>query len=381
MTTTLAPPVGDLAFRVEARPFAAACAWVAKRLPAKPSVPVLAGVLLEVADGQLTLSGFDYETAVRAVVGDVVAECDGRALVSGRLLAALAATFPDKPVQVGTDGNRVTVRCGALRLTLPAMPVHEHPVLPDPPPVVGTIDADAFVAAVERVAVAADKDCSAGIPALSGVNLAFGAGHVDVMATDRYRGAIARIPWQPAVADFDDMSTIVPVTVMVDAARTFDGVGGQVQVALRGGLIGLAAPGHSVIARVIDGQYVALAKLVPSVSDNPARIPVAELATALRRADLVRQPKTPARLEFSGNQVTVSAKGDEAGGDIGEPVDCDYAGPGITLGANPAYLLDALGALRSPTALLSMTTVRRPLLITAPDDPDYRHMISPMQTN
>src|SRR4030095_392886 len=70
-------------FRVERDALADAVAWTAKSLPTRPSVPVLAGVLLRVADGRLQVSGFDYEVSSQVTI-DVQADADGAALVSGR---------------------------------------------------------------------------------------------------------------------------------------------------------------------------------------------------------------------------------------------------------------------------------------------------------
>ncbi|MFB6556334.1 DNA polymerase III subunit beta, partial [Streptomyces sp. NPDC056405] len=53
-------------------------------LPARPPVPVLAGLLLKAEDGMLSLSGFDYEVSARVSV-EVDAEEEGTVLVSGRL--------------------------------------------------------------------------------------------------------------------------------------------------------------------------------------------------------------------------------------------------------------------------------------------------------
>ncbi|MFM9797395.1 DNA polymerase III subunit beta, partial [Streptomyces turgidiscabies] len=49
-------------FRVERDVLAESVAWAARSLPSRPSVPILAGLLVEAEDGQITLSGFDYET-------------------------------------------------------------------------------------------------------------------------------------------------------------------------------------------------------------------------------------------------------------------------------------------------------------------------------
>ncbi len=73
--------------RVERDVLADAVTWTARSLPARPPVPVLAGLLLQATeDGVLQLSAFDYEVSARVEVPADVSE-PGEALVSGRLLA------------------------------------------------------------------------------------------------------------------------------------------------------------------------------------------------------------------------------------------------------------------------------------------------------
>ena len=55
-------------FQVDRDTFADAVSWTAKSLPARPSVPVLAGARLSVDEGKLTISGFDYEISTRVTV-------------------------------------------------------------------------------------------------------------------------------------------------------------------------------------------------------------------------------------------------------------------------------------------------------------------------
>src|SRR5438105_1943031 len=78
---------GGMKFRVEHDALADAVAWVARALPSRPVVPVLAGLRLEAGEG-LTLSCFDYELSATAQVVADVAE-PGTALVPGRLLAEI----------------------------------------------------------------------------------------------------------------------------------------------------------------------------------------------------------------------------------------------------------------------------------------------------
>src|SRR5829696_6133714 len=130
-------------FRVERDALAEAVAWTAKSLPNRPSVPVLAGVMLRVSDNRLQVSGFDYEVSSQVTV-EVQADADGAALVSGRLLAEITKS-------------------------LRALPIEDYPTLPDMPATAGTVDAVTFASAVQQVAIAAGRDDT--LPVLTGVRL------------------------------------------------------------------------------------------------------------------------------------------------------------------------------------------------------------------
>ena len=95
-------------FRVERDVLAEAVAWAARSLPARPPVPVLAGLMLDAADGRLVLSSFDYEVSARVEVPAEVTEA-GAALVSGRLLADISRSLPSRPVDVATDASKVAL--------------------------------------------------------------------------------------------------------------------------------------------------------------------------------------------------------------------------------------------------------------------------------
>ena len=101
-------------FRVERDVLSDAVAWAARSLPVRPSVPVLAGLLIEASDDGLVLSTFDYETSARATLSAQVSD-EGRALVSGRLLADICRSLPNKPVEMTIDGAKVSLVCGSAR--------------------------------------------------------------------------------------------------------------------------------------------------------------------------------------------------------------------------------------------------------------------------
>jgi DNA polymerase-3 subunit beta len=181
-------------FRVERDALGEAVAWVARALPSRPVVPVLAGLLLEAGDG-LVLSCFDYEVSARVRIDADVAE-PGSALVPGRLLAEITRSLPSQSAEFSLAADAVGLTCGSAEFMLVTLPIEEFPALPEPPSAAGTVDGGLLAAAAGQVVPAASRDDT--LPMLTGVCLDFDGGTITLAATDRYRLAVREIPWTPA---------------------------------------------------------------------------------------------------------------------------------------------------------------------------------------
>ena len=174
----------DLKCRLVREDFADAVAWVARNLPTRPTVPVLAGVLLTGTDEGLTISGFDYEVSAEIRIAAEIAS-PGSVLVSGRLLSDITKALPAKPVDVSVEGTRVSLTCGSARFSLPTMAVEDYPTLPTLPDETGVLSADLFAEAIGQVAVAAGRDDT--LPMLTGIRVEISGETVVLAATDRFR--------------------------------------------------------------------------------------------------------------------------------------------------------------------------------------------------
>jgi DNA polymerase-3 subunit beta len=126
--------------RLERDVLSDAVAWAARSLPMRPSLPILSGLKIEAADGTAVLSSFDYETSAKITVPAEVSQ-EGVTLVSGKLLAEIARSLPNRPVELKSDENSVDITCGSARFTLQTLPIDEYPPLPEMPPVAGKVKA------------------------------------------------------------------------------------------------------------------------------------------------------------------------------------------------------------------------------------------------
>lgn len=369
-------------FTVERDALADAVVQAAKSLPNRPSVPVLAGVLL-VADGDtLTVSSFDYEVSTEGTVLAKV-ENPGRALVSGRLLSEIAKALPNKPVEFTAVGAHVELVCGSARFTLPTMPVEDYPTLPDMPASAGTIDAATFATAVQQVAVAAGRDET--LPMMTGVRVEADGTSLALLATDRYRLAVREFEWTPDGGGA--WNALVPAKTLVDIAK---GAGsGTVTIARNDGgpgegMLGFAAGSRRTTTRLLDGgNYPPVRSLFPATHNAETRVSVAELAAVVKRVALVADRTTPVLLSFNSDGLVVEAGGAEDAR-ASEAMDATYTGGPLTIGFNPQYLLDGLAAVNTPTAHFAFVDNFKPAVITGagPDGEPisgYRYLIMPIR--
>ena len=373
--------------QVERDVLADAVAWTARALPARPTVPVLAGMRLQAGD-DLTLSSFDYDVSAQATV-PVITEEEGSALVSGRLLAEISRSLPGRPVQIASEGGKAVLTCGSATFTLLTMPEEEYPALPEMPPAAGTVGSDAFASAVSQSATAVGRDDT--LPALTGVRIEIEGDTLTLISTDRYRLAVRELRWTPARPDLS-AAVLVPARALAETARSLTS-GAEVAIALAlpgegtdgagDGMIGFEGGGRQATTRLLGGEFPRHQALLPSHANYTAELATPLLAEAVKRVALVAERNTAVRLAFTPGQLVLEAgTGDEA--QAVEVLEASFDGDDeLSIAFNPQYLLDGLTAIDSDTVRISFTEAGKPALITGKPSPDgqtdYRYLLMPIR--
>lgn len=371
-------------FRIDRDAFADAVAWAARSLPVRPSVPVLAGLLIDASDEGLVLSTFDYETSARATLTAEVSD-EGRALVSGRLLADIVRSLPDKPVDMAIDGARVSLTCGSARFSLQTLPVEEYPTLPEMPGATGTVQSDVFSHAVAQAVTAAGRDDM--LPVLTGVRIEIDGSGISLLATDRFRLSHRELSWNPRTPD-ESVAALVPAKVLADTAKSLT-AGSEVTIALSAsgsgdGIIGFegAAPGgvRRTTTRLLDGEFPKVRSLFPAEHQTLATVDKAALVESVKRVALVAERNTAVQLAFSDGVLTLDAgSGDEA--QASESIEATIDGADITTGFNPQFLLDGLTAIEQPVVELAFTEASKPVVMSGSGEDDsagsFRYLLMP----
>ena len=372
------------AFTMDASTLASVAAWVSRICPAKPVTPILGGMLVDVDETEVRLTAYDYETAATVAVPTMLAT-PGRMLVSGRLLAAVAAAAvksggktPD--VTVTDTGKSTAVKAGRSEWTLPALPAEDYPQLPGSEAPASEVAADELRRALGRVLPAVDRRGQ--VPALGGVQIGADGDTLTLAATDRFRLAAAVIPWKPHGADLPP--TLVPYDLL-DAAVKAVTAAGTARIGATSGSFTVATDTHTLTGRTIDAQFPTWQKLMPAgQSDTVAVAAAAGLARAVDQASVMLEGVPSLRLAFGPDTVEVSIAGDDRSAKAYADT-VHYRGDPMTVAVNPQFLRDALAAVESPLVEIQFgANASRPLLVLpvaeegAPRD-EYRHLLMPVR--
>src|SRR5271154_7072462 len=361
-TTTVG--VTDLKFRLVREDFADAVAWVARTLPTRPTVPVLAGVLLTGSDDGLMISGFDYEVSAEVRLAAEIAS-PGTVLVSGRLLSDITRALPNKPVDVQVEGTRVSLSCGSARFSLPTMAVEDYPTLPALPEETGALSADLFAEAISQVAVAAGRDDT--LPMLTGIRVEISGDAVIFAATDRFRLAVRELTWTALSPDVE-AAVLVPAKTLAEVAKAGTD-GSDVRLSLgagtgvgKEGLLGISGNGKRSTTRLLDAEFPKFRQLLPAEHTAVATMNVAELTEAIKLVALVADRGAQVRMEFADGMVRLSAGADDVGR-AEEDLAVDFVGEPLTIAFNPTYLTDGLSSVHSERVSFGFTTPGKPALL------------------
>jgi DNA polymerase-3 subunit beta len=373
-------------FTTDPRKLASAVSWAARRVPTRPDVPILAGILIEcdLRNGPeaVLFTGFDFEVSATAtlVPSDFRGFEEGdRVVVSGRLLAELVKSLPPKPVTIAVDDEQVTLTCGPVKATLPLMDAETYPSLPTAPEPIGSIHAHDFAGQLGRVLPACDIAMAQSLPALTGVHVAFGDNDLTLAATNRYQLATTKVTGlelNRQTAIHGDFPVLVRGAVLAEVLKVCD-YDGPLTIGVQDGAVSFDTGQRVIVSRTLDVKgFPSFGRRIPARAESPVLVDVDEVDTALKRAAMVLEGAEPVALDFTVDGLTMTAGSGK--GQVTAELWCAYDGPDTSIVVNPAYFATAIGST-GKSAELTITGPTSPILVTAPKDEDYVHVVMPIR--
>lgn len=365
---------------------ASALAIATRAVDSRPSLPILANVLLVAEESRLRIVGTNLEQTIIVWVGAKV-EVEGAVTLPAKTLTDLMNQLSPERVDLALDDLTVTmtVTCGTNVSHIKGMSAADFPDVPQRPDgETFTLPAAVLKEAIAQVAFAAAKEDNR--PALTGVVWQSNGESLTLACADGYRLAIRTITGDTGMPKGE---VIMPAKVMVDIARLIDPEEDEevrVTFSDQRKLATFAIGGQIVVvAQTLEGKFPDYSAIVRSLNSNvDAVVYTDDLLRACKRAEIfardnasaVKITVKPPRMEGDYGELVVAGKSNERGDNEGT-IDARVVGDSVDVNANSKYLLEPLNTIGEERVRLQMAA-GKPIALMPEGRADLTHIIMPM---
>lgn len=360
---------------------------------AKSTLPALSHVQLQAEDGQLRLAATDLSIALMVWIKADVNEPCGMCMPFG-LLADLTGALPDRPIQWWHTEETQTMRLLCTlqhEANIKGIAFGEFPTLPaiDAAPLL-TIASDELSRALDQVVYAAASDDTR--PALAGVHIRIEPQRIVFSTSDGFRAGRSAIQLDQPIDGITEPIELLPqadaLAVLVGILRGQDGkplairrIGDSFVAFDVSDAAGVAR--FVLIARLIDGRYPELDRMIPSdfesrlVIDRAALVKAVKIASffALASANIVRLAFEAT--EDGPGMVKITANAAEVGNNRSE-VDSIVHGNRGRMALNVKFLAETLEVLTSNQVAIESQGEQYAAVFRPVGDEATLHILMPM---
>ena len=362
-------------------------ATVSRAIQSRPTLPILANVLLSTDDSRLQLSATNLELGITAWIGAKV-EQDGSITVPAKTLQELVATLPPERVDIDLDVRTLTMhlRCGAKSANIKGMDATEFPRVPefDAEHAIA-VKGDVFKEMIDQVVFAAAKEDNR--PILTGILMRFEGDVLTLASADGYRLSVRTTELEMSAGDREPL--IVPSRTLQELSRIISDEDEEVLIGLPDGrgqvMFGLRST--VVVSQLIEGKFPDYEAIIPRGYETSILAYTDDLLAACKSSEVFAKDSAntakimiePSESPSVPGRVTVAGQSQEKG-DAEAPIDASISGKSIEIAFNIRYLIDVLNVIREEQVVIETSGPTAPGVVHPAGRDDFIHVIMPMST-
>lgn len=366
---------------------------VSRAVPSRPSLPVLANILLEADETtqKIHLTAFDLNLSIRTGFAAQV-EVGGRLTLPAKLLNDIVSRLPDGEISLEDQEDEanpvVALKTGAGQYEMRGIPASEFPELPIVEEgQVTDLPVEALLAGFQGSLFATSTDESKQV--LTGVHLTLQSDSLEFAATDGHRLAVVQTVSQdesaaaPAATKVSDLNVTIPGKTLRELERMLGmrQMATTVSVNFNPTQAVFAWGEQRLSSRLLEGQYPNYRQLIPKQFARQLTVDRRLLLGALERISVLadqRNNVVKLVIDAPASRVTLSVDAQDVGSGK-EAVPAQISGDSIDVAFNVKYLADGLKALNTSEVQMQLNTPTSPVVLTPLGSIKMTYLVMPVQ--
>jgi len=342
----------------------------------RPALPIMANILIEVKDNQLSLTGTDLEVELIALIPLENASENGVITVPARKLLDICRGLSEPcEIKFQVKDERVTIRSGRSRYLLSSLPAADFPNIESWQSLVElTVPQAEFKKLIEFTQFAmASQDVRY---YLNGMYFEASEQALRSVATDGHRLASCSIQLNQPI---EQQSVIVPRKGVIELVKLLDNDQANVTIQIGQNNLRAVIDGFIFTSKLVDGRFPDYRRVIPKNGDKELISNRESLKQAFSRAAILSNEKfRGVRLILSENLLQITANNPERE-EAEEYIDVDYHSANLEIGFNVSYVLDVLNTLKSEQVKITFSNSDHSALIESIDSDDSLYVLMPMR--
>lgn len=347
---------------------------VARVASGRNTLPILSNILIKTVGNRLTIAATNLDIAITHYIGSKVAD-EGSITVPARLMQEFVSSLPPGVISIELEDYKLHIKTDQYQSVINGVSAEEYPVMPAITKGKSLeVPAAELKKALQQVIFAASNDESR--PVLTGVHIYSFEGDLYVVATDSYRLAEKKL-----VSVKQDVNLLIPATALQDLLRIMGDAEGSVAILYDEQQVQFRVGDVELVARLIEGNYPDIKKLIPQEFTTQATVSRAELVNITKVSSLFARESAGSitlNVDSASKTLSIRSIASQLGENTASTAGKIEGDGSITL--NSRYLLDGLHVFSGDEVLFGFNGKLEPSVIKDPEDATYTHIIMPLKS-
>ncbi|URZ15487.1 DNA polymerase III subunit beta [Clostridium felsineum] len=345
------------------------------------TMKVLTGILIEVKDGEVTITGSELDLTIDSSFKVLDFE-NGQTVVDAKLLLEYVKKLKNGSISVFTEGERLVVKSGRSSSGFITMDSKDYPkkVINSNETQINVLASELATSIKEILYAVANSEIR---PILTGVLFEIKDGELKLVAMDGYRLSMSTV----AADSEKDILIVIPGKALKEVLKllpkntdTNNDKDIDVRLSISDNFANFIIGNIAIDIRLLEGDFVKYSNLIKKEFKTTIVVNKEELNSVLDRASIMDEKNNLIKMDITENKIIVTSNSNV--GSVNDEVEIkSFQGSKLIIAFNSKYWLELLSALSTEDGNIEINLNRNIdcVIIKKVNDDSFTGLILPVR--